>query len=304
MAARGLRSATVRSDAIDRAAPVARQGPLARRALRPGAGPRRGGRPSRPATRRPARPASDRRTRPGRRVRGARGRCGRRRRRSAGPRGTARRRRAGIRRTWLRPSAVAAWTIIPSDSLRQPGAVELDEGQIVATGEDPDALERDEPAADAAVDAVRERRKAVARIHRPSVYCLMLRSASAGPDCRPIPPGGIIDDVRDRCRTRQGRPHVPQPNGRTTAEPDTGPLPPLLLEGQGRPVRRLSRMEGQVRGIARMIEREEYCVDILQQTRPCGPPSTPCRSWSSRTTSRAASGPRPSAARRTSTSTR
>ena len=31
-------------------------------------------------------------------------------------------------------------------------------------------------------------------------------------------------------------------------------------------MRRLSRMEGQVRGIARMIEREEYCVDILQQT--------------------------------------
>ena len=31
-------------------------------------------------------------------------------------------------------------------------------------------------------------------------------------------------------------------------------------------IRRLSRMEGQVRGIARMIEREEYCVDILQQT--------------------------------------
>ena len=31
-------------------------------------------------------------------------------------------------------------------------------------------------------------------------------------------------------------------------------------------VRRLSRIEGQVRGIARMIEREEDCVDILQQT--------------------------------------
>lgn len=31
-------------------------------------------------------------------------------------------------------------------------------------------------------------------------------------------------------------------------------------------VRRLRRMEGQVRGIGRMIEREEYCVDILQQT--------------------------------------
>lgn len=31
-------------------------------------------------------------------------------------------------------------------------------------------------------------------------------------------------------------------------------------------LRRLSRVEGQVRGIARMIEREEYCMDILQQT--------------------------------------
>jgi CsoR family transcriptional regulator, copper-sensing transcriptional repressor len=31
-------------------------------------------------------------------------------------------------------------------------------------------------------------------------------------------------------------------------------------------VRRLRRMEGQVRGIERMIERREYCVDILQQT--------------------------------------
>jgi DNA-binding FrmR family transcriptional regulator len=31
-------------------------------------------------------------------------------------------------------------------------------------------------------------------------------------------------------------------------------------------LRRLSRMEGQVRGIARMIERDEYCIDILQQT--------------------------------------
>lgn len=31
-------------------------------------------------------------------------------------------------------------------------------------------------------------------------------------------------------------------------------------------VRRLARIEGQVRGITRMIEREEHCVDILQQT--------------------------------------
>ena len=31
-------------------------------------------------------------------------------------------------------------------------------------------------------------------------------------------------------------------------------------------LRRLKRVEGQVRGISRMIERQEYCVDILQQT--------------------------------------
>ena len=31
-------------------------------------------------------------------------------------------------------------------------------------------------------------------------------------------------------------------------------------------IRRLRRIEGQVRGIERMIERHEYCVDILQQT--------------------------------------
>lgn len=52
-------------------------------------------------------------------------------------------------------------------------------------------------------------------------------------------------------------------------------LPPAGLPGTFRHsysrdraqlLRRLSRIEGQVRGIARMIEREEYCVDILQQT--------------------------------------
>lgn len=31
-------------------------------------------------------------------------------------------------------------------------------------------------------------------------------------------------------------------------------------------LRRLKRIEGQVRGIARMIEDERYCVDILTQT--------------------------------------
>lgn len=31
-------------------------------------------------------------------------------------------------------------------------------------------------------------------------------------------------------------------------------------------LRRLARIEGQARGVARMVERDEYCLDILQQT--------------------------------------
>jgi CsoR family transcriptional regulator, copper-sensing transcriptional repressor len=56
-----------------------------------------------------------------------------------------------------------------------------------------------------------------------------------------------------------------------TATPRTAPPAPETFrhsysKDKASLVRRLSRMEGQVRGIARMIEREEYCVDILQQT--------------------------------------
>ena len=57
---------------------------------------------------------------------------------------------------------------------------------------------------------------------------------------------------------------------RTEAQPATGSEPDHFRHSYTKDraglVRRLSRMEGQVRGIARMIEREEYCVDILQQT--------------------------------------
>ncbi|MEX1294701.1 MAG: metal-sensitive transcriptional regulator [Candidatus Limnocylindrales bacterium] len=42
---------------------------------------------------------------------------------------------------------------------------------------------------------------------------------------------------------------------------------PRPYGGSREPVlRRLARMEGQVRGVARMIERDEDCVDVLQQT--------------------------------------
>jgi len=57
----------------------------------------------------------------------------------------------------------------------------------------------------------------------------------------------------------------------TTATPRTSPPTPDTFrhsysKDKATLVRRLSRMEGQVRVIARMIDRDEYCVDILQQT--------------------------------------
>ncbi|HKB28116.1 MAG TPA: metal-sensitive transcriptional regulator [Candidatus Dormibacteraeota bacterium] len=66
--------------------------------------------------------------------------------------------------------------------------------------------------------------------------------------------------------SERGRPAVAQAEG----QPATGSEPDHFRHSYTKDraglVRRLSRMEGQVRGIARMIEREEYCVDILQQT--------------------------------------
>ena len=53
---------------------------------------------------------------------------------------------------------------------------------------------------------------------------------------------------------------------RAAAAPDPSHFHHSYSKDKAQLVRRLSRMEGQVRGIARMIEREEYCVDILQQT--------------------------------------
>jgi len=38
----------------------------------------------------------------------------------------------------------------------------------------------------------------------------------------------------------------------------------VKLEKDGT-IKRLNRIEGQVRGISRMIEEERYCIDILQQ---------------------------------------
>jgi CsoR family transcriptional regulator, copper-sensing transcriptional repressor len=46
----------------------------------------------------------------------------------------------------------------------------------------------------------------------------------------------------------------------------SGPSRHSYSKDRAQLLRRLSRIEGQVRGISRMIERDEYCIDILQQT--------------------------------------
>jgi DNA-binding FrmR family transcriptional regulator len=73
--------------------------------------------------------------------------------------------------------------------------------------------------------------------------------------------------------TRSSAPAIaPTPSSRTgSAHPRAAGEAPdhfrhSYSKDKAKLVRRLSRIEGQVRGIARMIEREEYCVDILQQT--------------------------------------
>ena len=58
----------------------------------------------------------------------------------------------------------------------------------------------------------------------------------------------------------------PSTGARPAPAPDPSHFRHSYSKDKTQLVRRLSRMEGQVRGIARMIEREEYCVDILQQT--------------------------------------
>ena len=59
---------------------------------------------------------------------------------------------------------------------------------------------------------------------------------------------------------------MPATSSRPAAQPAPANFRHSYSKDKAGLMRRLSRMEGQVRGIARMIEREEYCVDILQQT--------------------------------------
>jgi CsoR family transcriptional regulator, copper-sensing transcriptional repressor len=75
-----------------------------------------------------------------------------------------------------------------------------------------------------------------------------------------------LDGRRIAMTSQRGRPTVALTDGQPAAGSEPDHFRHSYTKDRAGLVRRLSRMEGQVRGIARMIEREEYCVDILQQT--------------------------------------
>jgi DNA-binding FrmR family transcriptional regulator len=97
----------------------------------------------------------------------------------------------------------------------------------------------------------------------------------------PVPPGFLVSrvDSSDRSRTCQAG-HGPQAGGLGPATVVT-PYTPLgysgLVATTGRNAMygytmnkkavsdRLRRIEGQVRGIQRMVEEDQYCIDILTQ---------------------------------------
>jgi DNA-binding FrmR family transcriptional regulator len=75
-----------------------------------------------------------------------------------------------------------------------------------------------------------------------------------------------LDGRRIAMTSQRGWPTVALTDGQPAAGSEPDHFRHSYTKDRAGLVRRLSRMEGQVRGIARMIEREEYCVDILQQT--------------------------------------
>lgn len=56
------------------------------------------------------------------------------------------------------------------------------------------------------------------------------------------------------------------PTSSTSRRRSSASQPRPYARDRAQILRRLARLEGQVRGIARMIERDETCVDVMQQT--------------------------------------
>ena len=108
---------------------------------------------------------------------------------------------------------------------------------------------------------------AVARGLRPRSGRVPIPGGSIMAGALPRRPGDRSHDHREERDRRPQQVATPRRVGRRDGGHE---LPGTFRHSYSRDraqlLRRLSRIEGQVRGIARMIEREEYCVDILQQT--------------------------------------
>ncbi len=137
------------------------------------------------------------------------------------------------------------------------GALDLDERQVVTASQEVDRRGGDGTIAHRAGGITQPRSSMVQRIHSPGVYRLPTGPAVADSGLRPIPPGGIIRAMATDDSTPA--PHATHAHGTDTFRHS-------YTKDKAQLLRRLARIEGQVRGISRMIEREEYCVDILQQT--------------------------------------
>jgi Uncharacterized protein conserved in bacteria len=59
--------------------------------------------------------------------------------------------------------------------------------------------------------------------------------------------------------------HCALPDNELLMQPDKSPAKPRTSEEKQKIINRLKRVEGQVRGLQKMIEDDRYCVDILIQ---------------------------------------
>ena len=53
--------------------------------------------------------------------------------------------------------------------------------------------------------------------------------------------------------------------GTTAISTSAGALPPGYVDDKASHLKRLRRIEGQVRGLQRMVESDQYCIDVLTQ---------------------------------------
>jgi CsoR family transcriptional regulator, copper-sensing transcriptional repressor len=91
-------------------------------------------------------------------------------------------------------------------------------------------------------------------------------------ESQPAPQDSSVANIDAGCHAAPVTGDHAAPSGDRTVAADAAGVDPAVSHfrhsysrDRAQLLRRLKRIEGQARGIARMIEREEYCIDILQQ---------------------------------------